>query len=171
MRREYSGQLQKIAEVELQEILTGLSLEIEYRQGWAEDLCLGDAIKSNRERDIRSGFTNAGVHRDDIRFKCQGRNANEILSRGQSKRLCLALLLAALKLVSTSRQDRIILLIDDLHSELDATALNIIYQQFIGMGLQIFISNIDSIVPSALEGKEFKLFHVEHGIIKPRNFS
>jgi recombinational DNA repair ATPase RecF len=62
-------------------------------------------------------------------------------------------------------------LIDDLHSELDATAQEIVYQQFIDMGLQIFISNIDSAVPAAFSGKEFKLFHVEHGIIKPRNFS
>jgi len=171
MRREYCKQLQHIAEVELQDILTGISLEIEYRQGWAEDLCLEDAIKSNRERDIRSGFTNAGVHRDDLGLICQGRNANEILSRGQSKRLCLSLLLAALKLVSKTRKNRIILLIDDLHSELDAAAQNIVYQQFIDMGLQMFISNIDSTVPAAINEKEFKLFHVEHGIIKPRNFS
>jgi DNA replication and repair protein RecF len=171
MRREYCRQLQQIVEVELREILTGISLEIEYRQGWAEDHCLEDVIKTNRERDIRSGFTNAGVHRDDLRFMCQGRNASEILSRGQSKRLCLALLLAALKLVSKSRQSRIILLIDDLHSELDTTAQNIVYQQFIDMGLQMFISNIDSRVPAAISEKEFKLFHVEHGIIKPRNFS
>jgi len=171
MRREYCRQLQKIAEVELQDILTGISLELEYRQGWTDDLCLEEAIKGNRERDIRSGFTNAGVHRDDLRFMCHGRNASEVLSRGQSKRLCLALLLAALKLVSKSRQNRIILLIDDLHSELDAAAQNIVYQQLMKMGLQMFISNIDSTVPSAISEKEFKLFHVEHGIIKSRNFS
>jgi DNA replication and repair protein RecF len=171
MRRKYSKQLQAIVEVELQEILSGLSLELEYRQGWQEDLCLAEAIRNNRERDIRSGYTSAGIHRDDLNFMCQGRNASEILSRGQSKRLCIALLLAALKLVSKSRKNRIILLIDDLHSELDAAAQNMVYQQFINMDLQMFISNIDSSVPQAINGKEFKLFHVEHGIIKPRNLS
>ena len=171
MRRDYCKQLQDIIEVELREIMSGLSLELEYQQGWADELCLDDAIKSNRERDIRSGFTNAGIHRDDLRFMSQGRNASEILSRGQSKRLCLALLLAALKVVGKSRQNRIILLIDDLHSELDSKAQSMVYKQFVEMDLQMFISNIDSAAPEVINQKEFKLFHVEHGIIRPRNFS
>ena len=171
MRRDYCKKLQAIAEVELCEILSGISLELEYRQGWPDDLSLLDATRSNRERDIRSGFTNAGIHRDDLRIMSQGKNASEILSRGQSKRLCLALLLAALKVVSKSRQDRIILLIDDLNSELDSKSQNIVYQQLVDLDLQMFISNIDSPVPEAISGKEIKLFHVEHGIIRPRNFS
>jgi len=171
MRRDYCIKLQAIVEAELCEILSGLSLEIEYQQGWSDDLSLIDAIKNNRERDIRSGFTNAGIHRDDLRFMSGGRNACEILSRGQSKRLCLALLLAALKVVSKSRQNRIILLIDDLNSELDSKAQNTVYEQLREIGLQVFISNIDSAVPEAIRGKEIKLFHVEHGIIRPRNFS
>jgi DNA replication and repair protein RecF len=171
MRSDYCKKLQGIVEVELCEILSGISLEIEYQQGWADDLSLVDAFKSNRERDIRSGFTNAGIHRGDLRFISQGRNASEILSRGQSKRLCLALLLAALKVVSKSRQNRVILLIDDLNSELDSKAQNTVYQQLVDMDLQMFISNIDSAVPEAINGKEIKLFHVEHGIIRPRIFS
>lgn len=171
MRKKYCAQLQIIIEVELREILSGISLELEYRPGWSDELSLADATRSNRERDIRSGFTNAGIHRDDLIFLSEGRNASEILSRGQSKRMCLALLLATLKVVSKSKQNRIILLIDDLNSELDTTAQNMVFQQFMDMNLQIFISNIDNAVPQALGEKEFKLFHVEHGIIKPRNFS
>ena len=171
MRRQYCKQLQDIVEGDLCEILSGISLKLEYQQGWSEKLCLADTFKRNRERDIRSGFTNAGIHRDDVRFMSAGKNASEVLSRGQSKRLCLALLLASLKLVGKSRQNRIILLIDDLHSELDAKAQKLVYQQFSEMDLQMFISNIDSEVPDAVRAKEFKMFHVEHGIIKPRNFS
>jgi len=171
MRRDYCIKLQAVVEVELCEILSGISLELEYQQGWPDDISLVDATRINRERDIRSGFTNAGIHRDDLSFLSQGRNASEILSRGQSKRLCIALLLAALKVVSKSRHSRIILLIDDLNSELDSNAQNIVYQQLVDMDLQMFVSNIDSPVPEAISGKEIKLFHVEHGIIRPRNFS
>ena len=171
MRRDYCQKLQAVVETELCEILSGISLELEYQPGWPDDLSLLDATRSNRERDIRSGFTNAGIHRDDLSFISQGKNASEILSRGQSKRLCLALLLAVLKVVSKSRQNRIILLIDDLNSELDINAKNIVYQQLVDMDLQMFISNIDSPVPEAISGKESKLFHVEHGIIRPQNFS
>jgi DNA replication and repair protein RecF len=171
MRKKYCTHLQTLVEVELREILSGISPELEYQPGWPDGLSLADAIKGNRERDIRSGFTNAGIHRDDLRIMLEGRNASEVLSRGQSKRMCLALLLATLKVVSKSRENSIIMLIDDLNSELDAAAQNIVYQQFINMDLQMFISNIDSAVPEALSEKEFKLFHVEHGIIRPRNFS
>ena len=96
---------------------------------------------------------------------------NEVLSRGQSKRLCLALLLAALQLVGEKSGRRIILLIDDLHSELDSAARESVYRQLSRMDLQLFVSNIESAVPEALQAKEFKMFHVERGTIKPRNIS
>jgi len=47
----------------------------------------------------------------------------------------------------------------------------LIYEQLLEMDLQLFISNIESVAPGSLGPKEFKLFHVEHGTIKPRNFS
>ncbi len=171
MRRQYCEELQNILALELEKILSGLSLELDYQQGWPENQELANALKAHRERDIRSGFTGTGIHRDEIDLKSAGRKVGEVLSRGQSKRLCLALLLAILKLVRKSQQTRIILLIDDLHSELDQEAQNIIYGQLAVMDLQLFISNIDSAIPGSLRTKEFKMFHVEHGIIKPRNFS
>ena len=85
--------------------------------------------------------------------------------------MCLALLLASLKLVGQKTGKRIILLIDDLHSELDPLSQQKIYEHLAEMDLQLFISNIDSRLPEGLAGKDFKMFHVEHGTIKPRNFS
>jgi hypothetical protein len=38
------------------------------------------------------------------------------------------------------------------------------------MDLQLFVSNISTGPPEGL-AKDFKMFHVEHGTIKPRNFS
>jgi len=104
-------------------------------------------------------------------FTSEGRKADEVLSRGQSKRLCMALLMASLKLVGQKTGKQIILLIDDLHSELDQTAQQKIYRQLTDMDLQLFVSNIDERLPEGLHTKEFKMFHVEHGTIKPRNFS
>jgi hypothetical protein len=57
-----------------------------------------------------------------------------------------------------------------LHSELDEDAQNRAYEQLFGMGLQLFVSNINSGIPDTFEGKDFKMFHVEHGTIKPRKF-
>ena len=77
----------------------------------------------------------------------------------------------ALKLVNENNSQRIILLIDDLQSELDAEAQARVYRQLLGMDLQLFISNINTAVPEVLAAKEFKMFHVEHGTIRPQNFS
>jgi DNA replication and repair protein RecF len=83
----------------------------------------------------------------------------------------MALLMASLKLVGKKTGKQIILLIDDLHSELDQEAQQKIYRQLTYMDLQLFVSNIDDRLPEGLQTKEFKMFHVEHGTIKPRNFS
>jgi DNA replication and repair protein RecF len=171
MRQQYSIKLKDIIDDQFADILQDVQLAIEYKQGWTPGKSLTDSLKDQRDRDIRSGFTGAGVHRDDLELTTQGKFIGEVLSRGQSKRVCLVLLLAVLKLVNDISGEPVILLIDDLHSELDRHAQKLVYQQLLQMDLQLFISNIDKLAPGALEAKEFKMFHVEHGIIKPRNFS
>ena len=171
MRRRYCAELDNILLTELDQILSGLSLQLDYHQGWPQHQELAEALANYRERDIRGGFTSVGIHRDNIDLTSSGRKVDEFVSRGQSKRLCLALLLAVLKLVHKSQESRIILLIDDLHSELDQEAQRLVYAQLADMDLQLFISNIDSAVPKPLKAKEYKLFHVEHGTIKLRKTS
>lgn len=171
MRRDYVEILKRVVNDELKAITSGVRLELVYKPGWTEKDGLAEALSKARETDIRRGFTSVGIHRDDLCLISDGRNASEVLSRGQAKRLCLALILAILMIVKKGRDSGIILLIDDLNSELDPDARNSIYQQLLEMDLQLFISNIEAVVPSAFTSKEVKMFHVEHGIIKPRIFS
>ncbi|UCH38457.1 MAG: DNA replication/repair protein RecF [Gammaproteobacteria bacterium] len=171
MRKQYSEKLQLVIRDCFEEILEGIPLAIDYQQGWPDDTDLPQSLERSRERDIRLGFTGEGIHRDDLDLRSNGIRVGEVLSRGQSKRVCLVLLLAVLKLVSDASHSPVILLIDDLHSELDQHAQQLIYRQLLQMDLQLFISNIEQVVPAAIEAKEFKMFHVEHGIIRPRIFS
>jgi len=171
LRREYTDRLRRIIYEDYGELLEGLPLEIEYRQGWPADESLEQSLQRCRERDIQSGFTSVGVHRDDLELTSDERPVGAVLSRGQSKRVCLALFLATLEIVNRQRDSGVILLIDDLHSELDAGAQKQVYRQLSAMDLQLFISNIDGAVPEGIGAKEFKWFHVEHGIIRPRIFS
>ena len=171
MRKQYSEKLQFVIRDCFEEILEGIPLAIDYQQGWPDDMDLSQSLERSRERDLRLGFTGPGIHRDDLELTSDGIKVGEVLSRGQSKRVCLVLLLAVLKLVSDVSQGPVILLIDDLHSELDQHAQKLIYRQLLQMDLQLFISNIEQVVPDAIETKEFKMFHVEHGIIRPRIFS
>ncbi len=171
LRRLYCSELQAIVDKDLQSILQGIPLELAYRPGWNAELDFIDALKANRARDERLGYTSIGVHRDDLVMVSEGRPVAEVLSRGQGKRVCLALMLAALTRVAQEHEGRIILLIDDLNSELDPGAQRLVYDRLGKLELQLFVSNIEAGVPEPLREKDLRLFHVEHGTIKPRNFS
>jgi len=171
LRQRYSLELESMLQELTRGMLEGIPVSLAYQQGWTDGEALALSLEKTRERDIKTGFTNIGIHRDDLKLTTNGIPVIETLSRGQSKRLCLALLLSALKLVNDSCQSQIILLIDDLHSELDEQARNKVYQQLLGLDLQLFVSNINTDIAEGIRGKEFKMFHVEHGIIKPQKFS
>ena len=171
MRQRQCSELSELLHTEFSDLLVDIPVEMVYRRGWPEGMDIAEVLVAQKQRDIRSGFTNSGIHRDDLVFTSGGLKAGEVLSRGQSKRLCLALVMASLKKVGVETGRRIILLIDDLHSELDAKAQSRVYQKLADLDLQLFISNIDSRLPEGLQAKEFKMFHVEHGTIKPRIFS
>ena len=171
MRERYAVELTEIIETELKGLVEDLPVVSLYQPGWSRDKTLSEALIADRERDRKAGFTHSGIHRDDMKFSLGANPAAEVLSRGQSKRFCLALILTALKLVLRYSSKQIILLIDDLQSELDTKAQDLIYHQLQQLDVQLFISNIEPTVPTPLQGKEFKMFHVEHGTIGPSNFS
>ena len=169
MRAEYTEKLRAMMSARHQPLLQGLELDVEYRRGWDDEQSLVECLVAQRKQDIRSGFTTLGIHRDDIELRSSDRKAGEILSRGQSKRVCIALLMSALEIVNEEASKPVILLIDDLNSELDQEARKQAYAQFGAMNLQLIISNIEANVPEGLEPKEYKMFHVKHGTIRPRN--
>ena len=167
-RQKYCNEIAVLLHTEMVDLINDMSFSIEYQQGWKKALSLKESLVKDRDRDIRAGFTHSGIHRDNLQILADGYPAAEVLSRGQLKRLSLALLVAALKTVKTKCQRPMILLIDDLRAEMDDSALDKIYSSLIRMDLQLFITNIEDSVPVPLQGKEFKMFHVEHGMIKPR---
>lgn len=72
-----------------------------------------------RNREIEQGVTLVGPHRDDLRFWVNGVDMNHFGSRGQQRTVALSMKLAELELVAAVRQDRPVLLLDDVISELD----------------------------------------------------
>jgi len=165
-RREYTARINDLLADQMSDLLGNLKISLDYQPGWPAEIDLQQCLLINRDKDIKTGFTNFGVHRDNIRILADGSPAAQVLSRGQVKRLCLALSITALKLVREEGERPMILLIDDLCSELDKTTQHRVFQQLLGVGIQLFITNIENIIPSAFQGKEFKIFQVEHGIIK-----
>lgn len=168
LRSNYCQIISDLLANEISDLLTGMSISLKYQQGWKQNTSLLQSLKTNRDRDIRSGFTNSGIHRDDLVILANAEPAADVLSRGQLKRLSLALLMASLRVVKAKSHRPIILLIDDLHAEMDKTSQKKTYEELLEMDLQLFITNIEASIPEPIKSKDFKWFHVEHGMIKSR---
>jgi DNA replication and repair protein RecF len=171
LRKKYSIIISSMLNLELNDLLGEVKLDIEYDQGWPIDLQLEESMKASRNRDIKLGFTHCGIHRDNIKLSTNGLPVTDVLSRGQLKRICIALHIVRLKIVKSLTNKSIILLVDDISSELDVKSQTLAFKYLLELGVQLFITNISNEVPKALQNKEFKMFHVEHGIISARKIS
>ena len=147
-------------------------------------------LKQARQGDIKAGYTRNGPHRGDLKIKCHQGLAKDVLSRGQTKLLVIAMKLAQISLVRKQRQGKIVVLIDDLPSELDAIHRRKVCQLLSTLDVQLFITGMDreqllgdwqflndskaemdldknlTEVLGKIQQREIKTFHVKQGDIK-----
>ena len=171
LREKYSALISELLTSQFSSLLGEFELSLEYEKGWPTGKSLEESMRDSRARDIKSGFTNVGIHRDNLKLTTNGKPVTQTLSRGQLKRLCIALQITLLEIVKTRSNRPMIILIDDIASELDSNSQEKAFKYLLEMGIQVFISNIEATIPAPLQNKEFKMFHVEHGIINPRKTS
>jgi len=76
---------------------------------------LGERLESDLER----GFTGHGPHRDDLVLKHNGHDLRAYGSQGQQRLAVLALLLAEREVITAYRPAPVVMLLDDVMSELD----------------------------------------------------
>ena len=88
-----------------------------------------------------------GPGRDDLEVTALGRPASESLSRGQKRRLVLALILAAGRLVEARIGRKPVLLFDDLAAELDAEGRVAAGTALAGTGWQVFLTGVEDPFP------------------------
>ena len=81
---------------------------------------LHTALVESRRRDVQTGTTRYGPHRDDIAFLVGGHPAASAASRGELRGMALALRLAEVAVSTEATADPPVLLLDDVLSELDA---------------------------------------------------
>jgi len=92
------------------------------------------------DREIGYGSCLVGVHRDELLLTINGRELRRYGSSGQHRAFLLLLLLAQLELYERWRQDRPVLLLDDLDSELDHRRIRA-FLEAIRTRYQTFISS------------------------------
>jgi DNA replication and repair protein RecF len=100
--------------------------ETEVRLQYETKLSLGQyetsflrSLEQNLQLDLARGFTGTGPHRDDIAVFIGGKRASESASRGEIRTLLLALKMLEAEFIESARDQRPVLLFDDVFSELD----------------------------------------------------
>jgi len=173
LRRRYLQALQTGLDTVLSHLAPELKIRVQLQTGLQKDESYADALSRLRQDDIRRGFSQAGFHRSDIRIETRGVVARDRLSRGQAKLVAYGLVLAQLPLISQAGKV-CTLLVDDLAAELDEEHRNQLLGYLATTGHQTLITALDmpqwaAIVNdnNALQAVESKMFHVEHGKLRP----
>lgn len=83
-----------------------------------------EKINRTVDRDIALKTTNIGPHRDDISFIINEKDIRKYGSQGQQRTTALSLKLAEIELVKIVTNDKPVLLLDDVLSELDRKRQN-----------------------------------------------
>ena len=166
-RNLFIYQLNQIVE-KVHEHLTGKKekLYISYEPSNGK-MNLEQAIKRNRERDIRMKSTSVGPHRDDICFMTDEIDIRKFGSQGQQRTAALSLKLSEIELVKQVTKDMPILLLDDVLSELDQHRQNYLLDSICDVQTLITCTGVDDFV-----NKRFsinKIFHVEKGNVTKEN--
>ncbi|NOZ60097.1 MAG: DNA replication/repair protein RecF [Calditrichaeota bacterium] len=146
-------------------------LEILYRPNLAyQDLAdiqaaFAKELKENLSREIQRGLCLIGPHRDDFIFKINGHELKKYGSRGQHKTVLIALALAEFDLIFEVKNEKPIILIDDLFSELDNEREELILNKLANTG-QIFLTATE--IQSNIKNEQAAFFVVEDGKVIPQ---
>ena len=166
MRKVVLPELAVYIEKHISQLLPELELAIDYRQGWNKDISFEQALEGHRQRELQQGTTSVGPHRCDLKLSIDKQPAAEVLSRGQTKLLVVAMHMGQMELLARKTAKQCVVLIDDLPAELDSAhrqgLLGLLHEQ----GHQVFITATDRELIDISAWQETKVFHVERGQIK-----
>ena len=130
-------------------------------------LSLEQALKKNRERDIRMKSTSVGPHRDDLCFLSGDLDIRKFGSQGQQRTAALSLKLSEIELVKEVIKDTPILLLDDVLSELDKHRQNYLLDSIHDIQTVITCTGLDEFVNHRFSIN--KIFRVSSGSVTKEN--
>lgn len=141
-RKNYIKNLNnKIAKIQ-EKLQIDKEIMLNYVSDYEDYKNIEQKMKNSLEKDILYGMTRIGIHRDDIEFLFDGKNAKDFASQGQQKMILLVMKLAETLIFTNEYKHHPILLLDDLFSELDSKNQNKLIE-FLGKKSQIFITTTD----------------------------
>jgi DNA replication and repair protein RecF len=107
-----------------------------------KDIHIEDALENSKKRDIATGYTNIGPHRDDW-VLINGTDVKKFGSRGQKRLAIGQLIFKKQEIIFNKLSFYPILLLDDIASELDNENTKIIFDKDLLSKQQTFVTIID----------------------------
>ncbi len=157
----------------LRALLPDREVEITHRPGWSrQTVDLTTALANALEQDRIRGYTSVGAHRAELALQVDGKAARERLSRGEKRRLALALRLAQLLWYEHAKGHPPLCLLDDFGMELDEsggrTALDIVSAS----GAQALVTTTEHLFQTYSPHTPVNtVFHVKHGEVQTHRAS
>lgn len=125
---------------------------------------LADELEGARKKDLKTGMTSFGPHRDDISFFINDTDIRKYGSQGQQRTSALSLKLAEIELVKRMTHDTPVLLLDDVLSELDKNRQNYLLNSIDEIQTIITCTGLDEFVKNRFQIN--KVFYVKNGTIE-----
>lgn len=152
------------------ELLPEAEMSLGFYRGWpAEDTTLEGALERAAGREAQTRATQWGPHRADIRLTLNGQPARQVASRGQQKLVAASLLLAQMGHLQARAARACVVLLDDIHAELDAEHARALVHAVQVLDCQAFVSAMDPARVDLQGWNRAKVFHVKHGTCKLLN--
>ena len=161
-REWYVAELQNAVSPVLESLGFDESIRLEY--GIDTD-SLRKKVLESWARDVKSGTTNYGPHRADMKVGCAGGLAADILSRGQGKLVASALQITQSVLLEQHVNRKALLLVDDFGAELDAERFQAFSEVLAGLECQVVGTSVKGMGENRLMDAQSRVFHVKQGVI------
>ncbi|XOV80046.1 MAG: DNA replication/repair protein RecF [Aestuariibacter sp.] len=149
--------------------LCDLELDVSHYKGWS-DVDLTSMLKEQADSEMALGYSLSGIHKADILVSgTDGIKGKFVLSRGQTKLVTLAFVIAAVEYIRKSCGKAVVLMLDDVFSELDRLNSEKV------SGIIAELQEHQILLTSAEQSLSFtdvhlnslqhqsKMFHVKHG--------
>ena len=135
----------------------------------ASEADLGAALAAQLDarlaRDAERGFTSVGPHADDLEIALGEHSAREYASQGQARALVLAWKVAEIEnLHATNGFLPLLLLDDDVSSELDPERNAFLMNYLAESGAQTFLTTTDAGLVQRAAGADTVWYHVRQGV-------
>lgn len=166
MRRSFLEDLEVSAKDAHQHIAPSEVLQLSYESTLSEETPYLDQLRDSRERDLHYGNTSVGIHLDDIKVDINGLDVRRYGSQGQVRLAALSMFLGLIPISEARLEEKPIILLDDVFSELDRSRRENIISRLQGYQAIMTTTDLDNIDAKEISNKLFiqggKLRGVEH---------